>query len=145
MKTKVKKVSEGVIGYKSNKRSRVIIIFCLGILLMPKLSAQTASGTWALTSDANVVTVGDVSGNAATLGTGIASATYSTTSGISTTGWTNDAVSLVSNEYYEFKLTPLSNLNVTSINFEHSRSRGNWQVAAYYSTDNFVPSNRFLN
>ena len=140
MKTKVKKVSEGVIGYKSNKRSRVIIIFCLGILLMPKLSAQTASGTWALTSNANVVTVGNVSGTAASLGTGITSATYSSPSGISSTGWTDNSTSLVPNEYYEFKLTPTSNLNVTSINFEHSSSKGNWQVAAYYSTDNFVTS-----
>jgi heat shock protein HslJ len=102
--------------------------------------AQTASATWALTANGNSANVGNVTGMAIAKGNGLGTFSYNATWGVSTGSWSNDASSLVTDEYYEFKVTPTANsiFNVSSISFQHSTSAGNWDVRAYYSTDNFA-------
>ncbi len=105
-------------------------------------NAQAISSTWALTANGNAVTTGNVSASAIAIGSGLNNLTYTAGSGATTGSWSNDASSLRGTEYYEFTVTPAAGytLNVTNINFQHSVSSGDWQVQAYYSTDNFATS-----
>ena len=103
--------------------------------------AQTAaSATWALTSNGNASVSGSVTATAVAIGSGINTPTYASATGISTLSWQNDATSLVTNEYYEYKITPTAGntLFISSVTGEHSRTSGSWLVAAYYSLDNFA-------
>jgi len=103
--------------------------------------AQTAaSATWALTSNGSASVSGSVTATAVAIGSGINTPTYASATGISTSSWQNDATSLVTNEYYEYKITPTAGntLFISSVTGEHSRTSGSWLVAAYYSLDNFA-------
>ena len=141
-KSNINSRSNKVLLIQPSKAIRLFLIVLFVFLFVNVAGAQVASSTWALTSNGNSANIGNVSGSTLVIGAGISSPTYSNTSGISTGSWSNDAGSLVSNEYYEFEVTPNPNtiFNVTSINFQPSVSNGNWQVAAYYSTDGFVTS-----
>jgi hypothetical protein len=119
-----------------------LLLMVLFVFIMPLVSyGQTASSTWVLTSNQNSANVGNVTGAALAIGSGLNNVAYGTT-GVTTDSWSKDAAALVANEYYEFKVTPNANtiFNVTTINFEHSTSNGNWNVQAFYSTDNFATS-----
>jgi hypothetical protein len=129
----------------SSKPSKAIslLLMVLFVCLYGNVArAQTASScTWALTSNGNSVNTGNVSGTNLAIGSGLNNVSYGTT-GVTTGSWSNDAGSLRNDEYYEVEVTPNANtiFNVTTINFEHSISNGNWQVRAYYSTDGFLTS-----
>lgn len=105
-------------------------------------SAQVASSTWTLTSNGNPANIGNVTSAISAFGAAINTPAFTVAAGESTVSWSNNALNLAPNEYYEFKVTPNVNtiFTVTAINFEHSISNGNWQVQAYYSTDNFTTS-----
>lgn len=121
---------------------RLLLMVLLVSLFANVASGQTATSTWALTSNGNSANVGNVTGATLAIGSGLNNATYGSTAGVTSVSWSNDANNLQNDEYYEFKVTPNANtiFNVTSINFEHSRSNGNWLVQAYYSTDGFLTS-----
>ncbi|MXO06314.1 T9SS sorting signal type C domain-containing protein [Flavobacterium sp. HBTb2-11-1] len=120
-------------------------LLCIGMffVFLNSASAQTATiSTWPLTSDEKASVTGNVSASDVAIGSSLNSTSYSAGSGISTRGWSDDASSLQGTEYYEFKITPKTGfaLNITDVNFEYSVSNnnGNWQVQAFYSTDNFA-------
>lgn len=117
-----------------------VLFFAFGILLINAQTAATA--TWALTSNGNVSVTGAVSGSNLVIGAGINTPTYTATSGVSTNGWANDAAAAVSNEYYEYSVTPTAGntFYINTIEGEHSRSSGNWLVDFNYSFDNFATS-----
>lgn len=117
-----------------------VLLLTLGTSFVNGQTAATA--TWALTSNGNVAVTGAVTGSNLAIGAGINSPTYNATIGVSTSGWQNDASSAVSNEYYEYKVTPTSGntFYINSIVGEHSRSNGNWLVDFNYSLDNFATS-----
>jgi len=128
-------------------KSILILIMVIIIGLFGNITnAQNASSSWPLTANANSTNNGNVTGIASAIGSGLINPTFSV-SGESTESWSRDARSLQTNDYYEFKVTPDANniFNVTAINFEHSRSSGNWQAQAYYSTDNFATSTSIAN
>lgn len=110
-------------------------------------NAQTASCTWTLTAGGTSANVGNVSGTIIAFGSGLNTPNFSVGAGVTTGSWTNDAGGLQNDEYYEFAVTPNSNtvFTVSAINFEHSRSAGNWLVRAYYSTDDFATSTPLAN
>ncbi|MES2576695.1 MAG: T9SS sorting signal type C domain-containing protein [Bacteroidota bacterium] len=121
---------------------RLLLIVLIVFLFGNNMIAQVASSTWALTANGNSTNSGNVTGTSVAIGAGLNSINYNNGIGVSTVSWSNDANSLRTDEYYEFEVTPNSNtiFNVTAINFEHSISNGNWQVQAYYSTDDFLTS-----
>lgn len=104
--------------------------------------SQTSSSLWELTADGNPIVVGPIIANSIALGVGVANPIYTTTNGITTSSWSNDATNLVATEYYEFSVTPEINTNflISQIDFEHSVSNGNWNVALYFSIDDFATS-----
>lgn len=121
--------------------SKALFVMLLVAFSVLTSQAQTAaSATWALTSNGNASTSGSVTATAVAIGSGISSPTYASATGISTGSWQNDAGSLVTSEYYEYKITPTAGntLYISSVTGEHSRTSGNWLVAAYYSLDNFA-------
>ena len=123
-------------------RAIYLLLMVLFVCLFSNVSnAQTASSTWALTANGNPAIVGNVAGTAIAFGSKLNNPVYSS-AGITTASWTKDAKNLRNDEYYEFKVTPNTNalFKITAINFEHSRSSGNWLVQAFYSTDNFATS-----
>ena len=101
--------------------------------------AQVASARWPLTANGNATNVGSIT-SAAALGGGLALTTYTTATGVATSGWSNDAGSAVADEYYQFAVTANAGtrLNVSSIDYEVSRSQGNWITAVFYSLNNFA-------
>jgi hypothetical protein len=122
-------------------------LLCVGMFFWVNFAnAQVTTSTWALTGNANAVVTGNVSASPIAIGSGLNSLSF-TTNGATTGSWSDDASSLRGTEYYEFKVTPATGytLNVTNINFQHSVSSGNWQVQAYYSTDNFATSTQISN
>ena len=124
---------------KPSRAIRLLLMVLFVLLLSNVASAQTASSTWALTGNGNPTNVGNVTGTTIAFGSGLNSPVYDAI-GVNTGSWSKDAPNLKNDEYYEFSVTPNPNnlFNVTVINFEHSRSKGNWKVQAYYSTDNFA-------
>jgi hypothetical protein len=126
---------------KPSTTIRLLLMVLFIYLFANVANAQTASSTWSLTSNGNSANVGNVIGAKVAIGSGLDNDKYETT-GVTTDSWSKDAAALVSNEYYEFEVAPNANsiFNVTAINFAHSTSDGNWNVQAFYSTDNFVTS-----
>jgi hypothetical protein len=121
--------------------SKALITLLLVSFSVLTSQAQTAaSATWALTSNGNASTSGSVTATAVGIGSGIGTQSYNSTSGTSTNSWANDSGSLLNDEYYEYKITPTAGntLFVNSLTGQHSRSSGDWKVAAYYSLDNFT-------
>jgi hypothetical protein len=121
------------------------ILFFISFLLVnfSFVQSQTAATvTWALTSNGNASASGAVSGSAIAKGSALGNFSYDATTGVSTNNWSDDAGSLVSDEYYEYKVSPSAGKNFTlnSIEGLHSRSSGNWQVAIYYSTNGWITS-----
>jgi hypothetical protein len=114
---------------------------CLVFLFFSFISvtAQSVSITWPLNADGNPIVTGDVSANTVAIGTNLSSPTFASNYGITAAGWSDDANNFVTNEYYEFSVTPNSNteLIISTINFQHSISNGNWNAAVYYSTNDF--------
>ncbi|MDI1315963.1 hypothetical protein [Flavobacterium sp.] len=118
-------------------------LFLLMFLLSANSSwGQSASATWNLTSNGNAAATGNISASSVVIGSGISTAVYNSTIGISTSSWSNDASNLVSDEYYQYNVSPNSgnSFNFTSLTGAHSRSSGNWKVAAYYSLNDFTNS-----
>lgn len=101
--------------------------------------SQSASATWVLTTDASVATTGLITANSAAFGASLGSPTYST-NGISTNSWSNDSASLVSDEYYEYRVNPTTGnlLTINSVAFNHNTNGGSWIAAVYYSLDGFA-------
>lgn len=122
-----------------------VLIALLNLLLSVNSFAQNAAtATWALTSNGNPSVSGAITASNLALGSTLSSASYSSGVGVTSSGWSNDASSLRTNEYYEYTVTPNANTSftVTSITGEHSRTSGDWRVAIFYSTDNFASSRR---
>ncbi|WP_295336661.1 T9SS sorting signal type C domain-containing protein [Flavobacterium sp.] len=119
----------------------MVLLFVVFIVLQSQ-AQTTARATWALTSNGNASVLGNVTATSIAIGSGINNPTYSSSVGISTGSWVNDSPTLVATEYYEYKITPASGqtLFVNSLTGEHSRSNGDWIVAAYYSLDDFATS-----
>jgi len=128
----------------SFKSVKVLLTLMLVLISFNYLRSQTAaSATWALTVNGNATVTGSITASAIAFGEGLTlPADPYVANGVSATSWSDDASSLVSNEYYEYKVTPASgkNFTLTSITGEHSRSAGDWITAIYYSTDNFATS-----
>ena len=127
----------------SMKSIKVLLTLMLGLTSFNCLRSQTAaSATWALTANGNAVVSGDITASAVAKGGGLGSFSYNSNDGVSASGWSNDAGSLVSDEYYEYKVTPAAgkNFTLTSVSGMHSVSNGDWIVAIYYSTDGFATS-----
>lgn len=118
----------------------LLVMLFLAFTVLTSHAQTAASATWALTSNGNASTSGSVTATAVAIGSGINTPVYASSTGISTSSWQNDASSLVTNEYYEYKITPTTGntLFISSVSGEHSRTTGNWVVAAYYSLDNFA-------
>jgi acetyltransferase-like isoleucine patch superfamily enzyme len=118
----------------------LLVMLFLAFSVLTSHAQTAASATWALTSNGNASTSGSVTATAVAIGSGISSPTYNSTTGISTTSWADDSGSIVNTEYYEYKITPTAGntLIVNSLTGQHSRTSGNWIVAAYYSLDNFA-------
>lgn len=75
-------------------RSRFAMVFLLFMtFLLGSVQGwgQSASATWALTSDGNASVSGNVTANSIAIGSGINTPVYNSTIGISTGSWTNDA------------------------------------------------------
>jgi len=117
-----------------------MLFFAFGVAIVHGQTAATA--TWALTSNGNVAVTGAVTGSNLVIGAGINTPTYTGAIGVSTNGWANDAAAAVSDEYYEYSVTPTAGntFYINSIVGEHSRSTGNWLVDFNYSFDNFATS-----
>lgn len=64
---------------------------------------------WPLTSNSTPVSSDILTPNDMNLGSSLNSATYNATNGLSSGGWSNDAGSLRTNEYYEFSVTNSGN------------------------------------
>lgn len=113
------------------------------IISFNTIQAQTAAtATWSLTANGNAAVTGQITASTLAKGAALGTFSYNATSGVSTPNWSDDAGSLVTDEYYEYKVTPASgkNFTLTSITGEHSRSNGDWITAIYYSVDNFATS-----
>ena len=132
-------MSTTVSSIKPSRAIRLLLMVLFVIITSNVTNAQTASSTWALTDNGNPGNVGNVTGTAIAFGSGLKSPDYGNV-GVNTGSWSKDANNLKNDEYYEFKVTPNPNtvFNVAAINFEHSASKGNWKVQAFYSTDNFA-------
>ena len=127
----------------SIKSTKVLLTLMLVLISFNYLRSQTAaSATWALTANANAVVSGHITASAVAKGGGLGNFSYDSNDGVSASGWSNNAGSLVSDEYYEYKLLPTAgkNFTLTSIEGLHSRSEGDWKVAIYYSTNGWVTS-----
>jgi hypothetical protein len=128
---------------KINWVQLTILIALLHLLLtLNGIAQNAASATWPLTANGAPTISGTVSASNLALGSTLSSAAYSTTDGVTSSGWSDDASSLRTNEFYEYVVTTDANtvFTVTSITGEHSRTSGNWSVAIRYSTDNFATS-----
>ncbi len=111
------------------------------------LSAQSFSGTWALTNvTTNTVSTsgtgsGTMSASAAAIGSGLTAPSYSATTGMAPEGWifSDTGTTRSATEYIEYAVAPNSGYSmvVSSFTGEHSVTAGSWTVAAYYSLDNF--------
>jgi len=115
-----------------------LILLCFSVNVS---HSQAATSTWALTGNGNATTTGNLSASGLSTGSSLSITNFGT-NGVTSSGWSNNSNNLRDNEYYEFKVAPITGyaLNVTSINFQHSVSNGTWTVQAYYSTDNFLTS-----
>ena len=84
----------------SMKSIKVLLTLMLGLTSFNCLRSQTAaSATWALTANGNAVFSGDITASAVAKGGGLGSFSYNSNDGVSASGWSNDAGSLVSDEY----------------------------------------------
>jgi len=129
----------------SFKSTKVLLTLMLVLISFNYLRSQTAaSATWALTANGNAVVSGDITASAVAKGAALGNFSYNSNDGVSASGWSDDAGSLVSDEYYEYKITPASGKNfiLTSVAGMHSRSSGSWIAAIYYSTDGFTTSSQ---
>lgn len=121
----------------SYKNLRFFAITFLCLIATAQVSAQAASATWALTSNASSATTGAVTATAMTTPQGIP--TFSAV-GASVDGWTT-AATIDLTDYYEYKVTPTAGnmFQLNSLSFFHSINAGtSWVGAAYYSTNNFA-------
>lgn len=127
---------------KKNTFRKVTAILFIVLTSFQLSFAQTSSSLWELTADGNPTVVGSIIANSIGLGVGVSNPIYTTTNGITTSSWSNDATNIVATEYYEFSVTPVNNTNflISQIDFEHSVSNGNWNVALYFSLDDFATS-----
>jgi hypothetical protein len=82
---------------------------------------QSASSTWALTSNATSSVTGNVTSVNQTGGSGIGAMSYGT-NGVSSTGWGSAGLNV--NDYYQFSISPTTSnsLNVSSISTTNNLS-----------------------
>ncbi|MGG9970145.1 beta strand repeat-containing protein, partial [Ferruginibacter sp. SUN002] len=102
---------------------------------------QAASGTWALTANANAAIVGNVAGGAQTGGSGIGAMTF-TANGVSSNGW--GSTGLDANDYYQFSISPTAgnDFTISSIAATHNLSSqtATGQIQYSYSSSFTSPS-----
>ena len=128
-----------------------LVLFLFLLLLQQNSFGQTATATWALTTNGNPVTTGNISATAISGGPGISGITFNT-NWATATGWSNSG-SIDANDYFELSISPLSgyNLILSGLSFDHIRSKDNGSgannggplnAAVYYSTNEFSTSNQ---
>ncbi len=104
--------------FRISKRLNLVMVLTLtAIFINHKSHGQTAaSGTWALTSNANAVSVGNVSAGPQT---DTRSVSYGST-GVSSTSWNSNDQD--ANDWYQFTISPTAgnNLTVTTITMSNS-------------------------
>src|SRR6185436_12487415 len=89
-----------------------------------KVQAQTASATWALSSNATGSVSGNVSASNQTGGTGIGAMTYGAANGVTSLNW--GSLSQNANDYYQFTISPASGngFRITSVSTTNNTSSG---------------------
>lgn len=122
---------------KVNVRFTLLLLILL-IMIPGFVLGQSASATWALTSNNSVVTSGNVSASVLTSAGVNTPLQYFATAGVYTSGWpTNYATT----DYYQYTISPSSgfNLNVSSISFYYRRGSGGEDGVGrvYYSLNGF--------
>jgi PKD repeat protein len=134
-------------GSPGNYALRIVkqLLFAFMVLLLIQGMARgqdPASATWALTTDGNASTSGNVTATPLYADYGVNIPQYSFI-GVFTSGWCNSSLIMNGHDYYEFTISPKTghNLTVTNIAFLHSKSGsvvGNGAI--YYSLDDFSSS-----
>jgi hypothetical protein len=103
---------------------------------------QTASATWALSSNLSVSTTGNITASSASYAANITTNSSFTGSYWGTAPWST-AASPDFTKYIQFDCTPSSNNKFTfnSLSFNHyQQASGTWNAVVYYSLDNWVTS-----
>ena len=118
------------------------LMFVLMLAFASNGKTQTASATWALTSNNTAATVGNVTTTAITKGSSIGTVAYDATNGMYASGWTT-ASTYDANCYYQYTISPASgyNLSVTSISLTgYNNSAYSMYAIGYYSLNGFTTS-----
>ncbi|MDP2088686.1 MAG: MBG domain-containing protein [Flavobacteriaceae bacterium] len=127
-------------------KSLVLTVLVANLLMATGARGQTASATWALTSNANSVTSGNISGGNHLFGNGLNSTAYHITNGAVAGHWNGSLIgaSESNGDYYEYTVTSNSGhtfyLSNVSFDYSISSAPNSLTFSVWYSTDNFINS-----